>query len=282
MTAIIKAAITKTACPVTDRMGGEETLGYRDIYQQWQADSHSFWLNEAARLDWHKAPQTAFQRIEQGDNFGDRWYPDGVVNSCHNCLDRHVEAGNGDRIALIYDSPLTGTQQKLTYQALLERVQAVAAMLQARGIEKGDRVIIYMPMIVETAIAALACARLGAVHSIVFGGFAAAELATRIDDAKPKLIMAASCGLEPGRVIAYKPLLDAAIELAAHKPESCLIWQRDAALADLTAERDADWATEEAAARAGQFPACCRWPPPTRFIFSTLPAQPAFPRRCAR
>ena len=257
MTAIIKAAITKTACPVTDRMGGEETLGYRDIYQQWQADSHSFWLNEAARLDWHKAPQTAFQRIEQGDNFGDRWYPDGVVNSCHNCLDRHVEAGNGDRIALIYDSPLTGTQQKLSYQALLERVQAVAAMLQARGIEKGDRVIIYMPMIVETAIAALACARLGAVHSIVFGGFAAAELATRIDDAKPKLIMAASCGLEPGRVIAYKPLLDAAIELTAHKPESCLIWQRDAALAELTVERDADWAIEEAAAHAaGQFPAC--------------------------
>ena len=232
-------------------------MGYREIYRQWQADSHGFWLNEAARLDWHKAPQTAFQRIEQGDNFGDRWYPDGVVNSCHNCLDRHVEAGNGARIALIYDSPLTGTQEKLSYQNLLERVQAVAAMLQAHGVEKGDRIIIYMPMIAETAIAALACARLGAVHSIVFGGFAAAELATRIDDAKPKLIMAASCGLEPGRVIPYKPLLDAAIDLAIHKPQNCLIWQRDAALADLNHARDVDWVKAEKAARAaGQFPDC--------------------------
>ncbi len=226
---------------------------YQDIYQQWQSDPKAFWQTQATRVSWDTPPKTIFETNESGD----RWYVDGVLNTCFNCVDRHVNDGHGDRIAFIHDSPLTESVTKLSYANLLDRVELVAGMLVSHGVEKGDRVIIYMPMIVETAIAALACARLGAVHSIVFGGFAAAELATRLNDAKPKLILAASCGLEPGRTIAYKPLLDGAIELATHKPSACLIFQRPEAKASLQAGRDFDWQAEEDKARAqNNRPAC--------------------------
>ena len=222
-------------------------------------------------------------RIFEDNESGERWYPDGEMNTCFNCVDRHVMAGHANRAALIYDSPLSDSQHTLSYGQLLDRVETVAGMMQNHGIGKGDRVIIYMPMIPETAIAALACARLGAVHSIVFGGFAAAELATRIDDATPKLILAASCGLEPGRLVDYKPLLDQAIELSMHKPDVCLIWQREQQQAALVEGRDFDWQDEEAKARRDDIrPHVCRWHPPTRFIFSTLPARQGSQRRGAR
>ncbi len=226
---------------------------YADIYQSWRDAPEAFWAAQAALIDWSKPPETIFQANETGD----RWYVDGEMNSCYNCVDRHVAAGHGELEALIYDSPMTGKIEKITYAALQERVECVAGMLQNHNIGKGDRVIIYMPMIAETAIAALACARLGAVHSIVFGGFAAAELATRIDDAQPKMIMAASCGLEQGRVIAYKPLIDAAIELAEHKPDHVVMWQRPHQQAELSAPRDVEWQSQEQAARAANLrPAC--------------------------
>ncbi len=217
---------------------------YQPIYEQWKKDPESFWRKQAERLDWTTPPQTIFAQTPDGD----RWYVDGEMNTCYNCVDRHIAAGHGDRIALIHDSPLTDSVTKLSYADLLDRVELVAGLMATHGVTKGDRVIIYMPMIVETAIATLACARLGAIHSIVFGGFAAAELATRIDDATPKLILTASCGIEPGRVIAYKPLLDGAIELANHKPHACIIWQRPELQAELT-ERDFVWQTQEAEAR---------------------------------
>jgi propionyl-CoA synthetase len=228
-------------------------MRYQKQYQNWRDDPQGFWAEEARRLDWQTAPQNIF---EQNDS-GDRWYVDGVMNTCFNCVDRHVEAGHGDRIAFIHDSPMSGTKTHISYGELRDRVQCVAAIMQDKGIEKGDRVIIYMPMIVETAIAALACARLGAIHSIVFGGFAAAELATRLDDAKPKLVLAASCGLEPGRIIDYKPLLDGAIDLADHKPDACLIWQRDESPAPLINGRDFEWQALEAEARAAKRQIAC-------------------------
>ena len=228
-------------------------MGYQNQYENWRNDPQGFWAGEARRLHWQTAPEKIFERNETGD----RWYVDGVMNTCFNCVDRHVEAGYGARIAFIHDSPMTGTTSHISYADLLDRVNWVAAMMQDKGVGKGDRVIIYMPMIAETAIAALACARLGAIHSIVFGGFAAAELATRLDDAKPKLILAASCGLEPGRIVDYKPLLDGAIELAAHKPEACLIWQRDESPAPLIADRDFEWQALEGEARAAKRQIAC-------------------------
>ena len=228
-------------------------MGYQNQYENWRNDPQGFWAGEARRLQWQTAPTKIFEC----NGSGDRWYVDGVMNTCFNCVDRHVEAGHGARIAFIHDSPMTGTKSHISYAELLDRVQCVAAMMQDKGVEKGDRVIIYMPMIAETAIAALACARLGAIHSIVFGGFAAAELATRLDDAKPKLVLAASCGLEPGRIIDYKPLLDGAIELAAHKPEACLIWQRDESPAPLIDGRDFEWQALEGEARAADKRADC-------------------------
>ena len=221
-------------------------MRYQEQYQKWADDREGFWAGEAARVHWDTPPQNIFDSNETGE----RWYVDGVMNTCFNCVDRHVANGDGARIAFIHDSPITGTKSHISYADLLDRIELVAAMMVDKGVEKGDRVIIYMPMIVETAIAALACARLGAIHSIVFGGFAAAELATRIDDATPKLILTASCGLEPGRIVAYKPLLDGAIELATHKPETCIIWQRAQENAPLIKGRDFDWQTLEDAARA--------------------------------
>jgi propionyl-CoA synthetase len=228
-------------------------MRYQKQYQNWADDREGFWAKEAVRLDWQTPPQKIFE----SNDTGDRWYVDGVMNTCFNCVDRHVAAGHGARIAFIHDSPMTDSKVEISYAALLERVELVAAIMVDKGVGKGDRVIIYMPMIPETAIAALACARLGAIHSIVFGGFAAAELATRIDDAKPKLILAASCGLEPGRMIDYKPLLDGAIELATHKPDACLIWQRPQHSAPLIEGRDFDWQDLENAARAADNRAPC-------------------------
>jgi propionyl-CoA synthetase len=228
-------------------------MRYQKQYQKWADDREGFWAGEAGRVHWDTPPQNIFDSNETGD----RWYVDGVMNTCFNCVDRHVANGDGARIAFIHDSPITGTKSHISYVDLLDRIELVAAMMVERGVEKGDRVIIYMPMIVETAIAALACARLGAIHSIVFGGFAAAELATRIDDATPKLILAASCGVEPGRIIAYKPLLDGAIELARHKPEACIIWQRAQETAPLIKGRDFDWQALEDAARAENRRAPC-------------------------
>jgi propionyl-CoA synthetase len=228
-------------------------MRYQNIYKNWRDDRQGFWAGEAKRLDWQTAPEKTF---EQNDS-GDRWYADGVMNTCFNCVDRHVEAGHGDRIAFIHDSPMTGKTSHISYADLLDRINWVAAMMQDKGVGKGDRVIIYMPMIAETAIAALACARLSAIHSIVFGGFAAAELASRLDDAKPKLVLAASCGLEPGRIVDYKPLLDGAIELARHTPDACVIWQRDESPAPLLDGRDFEWQALEAEARAAKRQIAC-------------------------
>jgi propionyl-CoA synthetase len=182
-----------------------------------------------------------------------RWFRGGRLNSCHNALDRHVDAGRADQPALIYDSPVTSTTMTFTYRELRDAVARFAGALQAQGVEQGDRVIVYMPMVPEAVIAMLACARIGAIHSVVFGGFAASELATRIEDAKPKVVVSASCGIEPGRVVPYKPLLDAAIADVESKPERCIILQRPMLEAELEAGRDVDW--DEAAAAAT--PAAC-------------------------
>ncbi|MGB1176466.1 MAG: AMP-binding protein, partial [Candidatus Puniceispirillaceae bacterium] len=211
---------------------------YRDLYDRAQADVAAFWMEAAGAIDWHKAPARALESSQPPFH---RWFPDGEMNTCHNAVDRHVAAGRGDQKAIIYDSPITGSASTLTYAELQTATARFAGMLQKLGVSAGDRVIIYMPMIPEAVIAMLGCARLGAVHSVVFGGFAAAELAKRIDDATPKTIISASCGHEPNRIVAYKPLLDEAIELSAHKPDSCVIYQREALAADLVDGRDLEW-----------------------------------------
>ena len=214
---------------------------YADVYEGWRTDPEKFWMEAASAIDWIRTPSRAF--FEDQGIYG-RWFADGSCNTCYNCVDRHVENGRADQAAIIYDSPITGNAKTLTYSQLKEEVVALSAALQARGVAKGDRVIIYMPMVPEAAIAMLACSRLGAVHSVVFGGFASNELATRIDDCAPKVIISASCGIEPGRVVAYKPLLDGAIDLASHKPSSTLILQREQETCDLIDGRDFDYADE--------------------------------------
>jgi propionyl-CoA synthetase len=218
--------------------GGRVMAIYRDLYDRAQADVAAFWMEAAGAIDWHKAPARALESSQPPFH---RWFPDGEMNTCHNAVDRHVAAGRGDQKAIIYDSPITGSASTLTYAELQTATARFAGMLQKLGVSAGDRVIIYMPMIPEAVIAMLGCARLGAVHSVVFGGFAAAELAKRIDDATPKTIISASCGHEPNRIVAYKPLLDEAIELSAHKPDSCVIYQREALAADLVDGRDLEW-----------------------------------------
>jgi propionyl-CoA synthetase len=213
---------------------------YHEIYARWQRDPVAFWGEAAQAIDWFEKPKAVFD--PKAGIYG-RWYTGGVCNTCFNAVDRHVDAGRGDQAAIIYDSPLTGQKRTLTYHRLLTETQVLGGMLRDLGVEKGDRVILYMPMVPEAVIGMLACARIGAIHSVVFGGFAARELATRIDDAKPKVILSASCGLEPGRIVHYKPLLDEAITLAAHKPDACLILQRPQAQATLIEGRDHDWAT---------------------------------------
>ena len=213
-------------------------MSYHETYAACAADPDGWWMREAGALDWVKKPTKAL--------FDDNaplyeWFADGELNACWNAVDRHVLGGRADQTAIIWDSAVTGQVQKITYRDLQERTARLAGALRARGVAKGDRVLIYMPMIPETMVAMLACARIGAVHSVVFGGFAAPELATRIEDATPKAILAASCGIEPGRIVRYKPLLDAALEQSKHQPDLCVIFQRPEETAPLTEGRDMDW-----------------------------------------
>jgi len=210
----------------------------------------ALWQRAAEDIHWYQAPATV---LDDSNPPFYRWFPDGVTNACYNAVDLHVEEGRGEQLAVIYDSPVTGSQRKYTFAQLQVEVARFAGALAERGVTKGDRVIIYMPMVPEALIAMLACARLGAIHSVVFGGFASNELAVRIDDAAPKVIVSATCGVEPTRIVPYKPLLDAAIDLAKHKPSSCIILHRPMQDAELVAGRDHDW---EAAVSAAE-PAAC-------------------------
>ena len=218
---------------------------YDEAYGSCLRDPAAWWAEAAEGIFWTKRWDRPFDASLGA--YG-QWFAGGELNTCYNALDRHVEAGRGDQPALIWDSPMTGRLDVLTYTQMRDRTAKVAGALAKLGVVRGDRVIIYMPMVPEAAIAMLACARLGAIHSVVFGGFAAAELATRIADAKPKAIVSASCGLEPGRIVKYKPLLDGAIEMSPHKPDACLILQREQSPADLTPGRDHDLLEDEAAA----------------------------------
>jgi propionyl-CoA synthetase len=232
----------------TDTTQQSESL--EEIYRRSLEQPEEFWAGAAAEIDWVEP----WERVLDGARAPfHRWFPGGQLNTCYNALDRHVEGGRADQLALIYDSPVTDSQARFTYRELRDAVAQFAGGLTACGVERGDRVVIYMPMVPEAAIAMLACARIGAIHSVVFGGFAANELASRIEDAAPKIVVSASCGIEPGRVVAYKPLLDAAIELAEHKPERCIILQRPALEATLDPSRDIDWET----AVSGVEPAPC-------------------------
>jgi propionyl-CoA synthetase len=210
---------------------------YDESYRRSLGDPEGFWLEAAEAISWTRPPTRA---IDDTDAPIYRWYPDGVLNTAYNALDRHVEAGNGDRTALIYDSPVTGAGATFTYAELRDEVARFAGALASLGVGKGDRVIVYMPMVPEAVVAMLACARLGAIHSVVFGGFAPRELAARIDDATPKVIIAASCGIEPARVVEYKPIIDQALEIAQHNPEHTIVLQRPEAGATL-GEHDLDW-----------------------------------------
>ena len=213
---------------------------YQSIYERSLKDPESFWAEAAQAIDWDKPWEKVLERDAKPVP---RWFVGGQLNTCHNALDRHVANGHGERAALIYDSPVTASKKTYSYSELTETVALFAGVLRDQGITKGDRVLIYMPMIPEAVIAMLASARLGAVHSVVFGGFASNELATRINDAQPKVIVSASCGIEPNRVVEYKPLLDEAIELSTHKPSNCVIYARPQATADLIDGRDIDWAS---------------------------------------
>ena len=214
------------------------TSRYDDIHARSISDPDVFWGEAAQAVHWIKPWDSV---LDASNKPFYRWYTGAQVNTCYNALDVHVENGRGDQAALIYDSPVTDTIKTFSYRELRDKVARFAGVLAAQGVGKGDRVIVYMPMIPQAVVAMLACARLGAVHSVVFGGFASNELAVRIDDALPKVIVSASCGIEPGRIVEYKPLLDNAIELANHKPDKCIIVQRAAKQAELTAGRDLDW-----------------------------------------
>lgn len=227
---------------------------YPEIYDAARRDPEAFWREAARALDWLRAPEQIF--APDAGPYG-RWFPDGTLNACHNAVDRHADGARAEQAAILYDSPVTGTKRSINYRALRDSVAALAAVLADLGVGKGDRVILYMPMVPEALFGMLACARLGAVHSVVFGGFAANELAVRIEDAAPKVVLAASCGLEPNRVVAYKPLLDLAIATSRHKPEACLILQRPQCAATLVAGRDHDWAEAVAAAEAAGKRAAC-------------------------
>src|SRR4051812_14740529 len=227
---------------------------YAEVHARSLADPEGFWAEAAREIDWIEPAKKVFDPSLGA--YG-RWFSGGVVNTCFNALDRHVAGDRAGQVALIHDSPLTTTITKFTYAELLDEVKTLAAVMQDFGVTKGDRVILYMPLVPEAVMAMLACARIGAVHSVVFGGFAAKELATRIDDAKPKLIFSASCGIEPGRIVRYKPLLDEAIRLANAKPSACIILQRPQQACDLVAGRDHDWASLSKAAMAAKKAAPC-------------------------
>ncbi|MFY9623052.1 MAG: propionyl-CoA synthetase [Rhodoplanes sp.] len=227
---------------------------YWEVYERAKTDPQGFWGDAAKEIDWYEKATKVFD--PSAGVYG-RWFVGAVCNTCYNAIDRHVLGGRAAQTALIYDSPVTGAKKTFTYSELLTEVSTLAAILKDFGVGKGDRVILYMPMVPEAVFGMLACARIGAIHSVVFGGFAPKELATRIDDAKPKLVLSASCGIEPGRVVAYKPMLDEAIKLSATKPETCIVLQRPQAAADLTAGRDHDWAELRAAAlKAGKKADC--------------------------
>ena len=211
---------------------------YAEVYADWQRDPQGFWREAARAIDWIEAPTAVF---DASAGIYGRWFPDARLNACYNCLDRHVEAGRGDQAAVIYDAPVIAFKKAISYAELLDEVQAMAAVLQDFGVGKGDRVIIYLPMLPRAHVAMLACARIGAIHSVVFGGFSSVELASRIDDASPKLILTASCAIEGSRIVPYKPLIDAAIDMATAKPEAVLVWQRPRLQADMIAGRDHDW-----------------------------------------
>ena len=225
---------------------------YVDVYTRAQSDPEAFWGEQAGLIDWIRKPQRILD--DSAAPFY-RWYPDATLNTCYNALDRHVIAGHAERTALIYDSAVTGAKRSYTYAQLLEEVAAFGGVLSTLGVAKGDRVVIYMPMIPEAVIAMLACARIGAVHSVVFGGFAPHELAIRIDDARPTVLVTASCGIEPSRVVEYKPFVDRALELAEHQPSAVVLKQRPEVTASMVEGRDVDW---DVAMRAGRTdPASC-------------------------
>ncbi|MHB9114123.1 MAG: propionyl-CoA synthetase [Thermoleophilia bacterium] len=226
------------------------SASYAEVFRRSIEEPESFWAEAAEAIHWEKKWDSVLDTSAAPIY---RWFTGGRLNTCYNALDRHVESGRGGQVALIYDSPVTNTVKKYTYRELTDEVARFAGALQGLGVEKGDTVVVYMPMVPEAAVAMLACARIGAVHSVVFGGFAPQELAVRIDDAKPKVIVSASCGIEVARVIEYKPLLDRAIELAESRPESCIILQRPMATASMIAGRDHDWNELSAAAA----PAAC-------------------------
>ena len=212
---------------------------YREQRQQALADPSAYWLNAAKDVHWFKPPT---QGVDTSRSPFNRWFSDGQINASYNALDHHVNNGRGEQLALIHDSPVTGTKTQYTYSELLRQVALFAGVLATQGVSKGDRVLIYMPMIPEATIAMLATVRLGAIHSVVFGGFAARELAVRIDDCQPKVIVAASCGIEPARVVEYKPLVDEAMHLASSKAQTCIVFQREQHPCELNAGRDHDWA----------------------------------------
>ena len=220
---------------------------YQQTFRRSLADPEAFWGEAAELIDWYQQPTTV---LDRSDAPLYRWFAGGALNTCFNAVDRHVRDGRGDQAAVIYDSPVTGAQRTMTYRELLDEVSRFAGVLRERGVTAGERVVIYMPMVPEAVVAMLACARIGAVHSVVFGGFAAHELAVRIDDAAPAVVVSASCGIEVSRVIEYKPILDRALELSAHKPRWCVILQRPQAQAALVAGRDLDWRQEMASAPA--------------------------------
>src|SRR5256714_10518142 len=212
--------------------------GYAETYRRALAEPEAFWAEAAEAIDWERRWDRV---LDDSRPPFYRWFSGARLNTCWNALDRHVVAGNGERVALIWDSPVTHTTLRFTYREMRDRVARLAGVLTGLGVKAGDRVLIYMPMVPEAAIGMLACARIGAIHSVVFGGFAAHELATRIDDATPRVILSASCGIEVNRVIPYKPLLDGAIALARHKPDRCVILQRPQERATLVPKRDVDW-----------------------------------------
>ena len=228
--------------------------GYRETYDRWRADPQGFWAEAARTITWTSPPDRIFD--PEAGVYG-RWFPDARVNACYNAVDRHVEAGRGEQAALYYDSPVTGAKRTITYRELLDETATLGAVMQDLGVAAGDRILIYMPMIPEAIVAMLACARIGAVHSVVFGGFAAKELATRIDDAEPKVILTASCGIEPGRIVEYKPLLDLSIGLSRAKPKSVVVFQRPQIKARMNETRDHDWTSLVEAAKAQDKRAPC-------------------------
>jgi len=213
-------------------------MDYKEKYDFSISHANEFWKTEAEKINWFTFPETILSQDDEGLY---RWYRGGKMNTCYLALDRHIEQGRGDQTALIYDSPVTGIKKQYTYTQLLHEVRMFAGVLKSKGVTKGDTIVIYMPMVPEAVIAMLACARIGAIHSVVFGGFAAHELAIRINDARPKLILMASGGKEIDKIIAYKPIVDAAIKEAYFKPEGCIVLQRDFIVCDMTQDYDFDW-----------------------------------------